>query len=198
MTAADTDKISDRLVQHMGNRDWMCDVYPNSTVNVEDLHNILNIWKDRLGFIPDIIIIDYADVLAWEPDCHDERTAQNARWKRLRRLSQDWHSLVVVASQADAESFGKETLSFDNFSEDCRKYAHATGILAIHQTEEEKRLALSRVSWILGREGQPDRHTQAVVLQNPWIGRAHVDSFRRTKSYNVRPQIAGDETEESE
>jgi hypothetical protein len=186
--------VRKKMGAYMGSRRFRTHTTANSTISVGGIDEVLRRWKDELGFIPDIIVIDYADILAAEDDVRggDERSKQNARWQRLRRLSQDWHCLVLVATQSDAEGFGKEDLDFKNFSEDMRKYAHATGVTASHQTEYEKEMGISRLSWILGREGQPGRMTQAVILHNHFIGRFHTGSFRRDFNYRPKYDVSHD------
>lgn len=193
-------RVQTRMFHYMGNRRFRCDVRANMTLSVGGIDNILKQWAEKKGFIPDVIVIDYADILAAEDEVKhgSERDKHNIRWMRLRRLSQEWHALVLVATQTDAGGFGKENLNFSNFSEDMRKYAHATGILAEHQTEYEKKIGVCRMSWILGREGQPDRMTQAVVLHNHYIGRFHIDSFARDKSYRPQYDDEGDKNEQSQ
>lgn len=187
-TETSVDKMRIKMRDYMGLRSFRGHVSSNSSTSVTDIHKVLEKWKNQIGFIPDVIVIDYADILASEPDVNkgDERSKQNARWQKLRKLSQDWHALVIVATQSDANGFGKEDLSFENFSEDMRKYAHVTGMLALHQTEYEKERGMSRLSWILGREGQPGRMSQAVVLHNHYIGRFHNASFRRDQNYRAK------------
>ena len=46
--------------------------------------------------IPDVIIVDYADILAPEDTRQSEKRHQvDETWKALRRLSQEWHALVI-------------------------------------------------------------------------------------------------------
>ena len=98
--------------------------YPNETLSVHEINSLLALWEKQDNFIPDIIIIDYADILLADADClkMDLRNQQNKIWQRLRRLSQEKHCLVVTATQADAASFESNTLKMHNFSEDKRKY----------------------------------------------------------------------------
>ncbi len=130
-------------------------VQPNSSANVNDIAIIIKKWERYDGFIPDIIIIDYADILAPEPGTGSlsTRDQANATWKALRRLSQERHCLVIAPTQADAASYSQETLDAQNFSEDKRKLGHVTGMLGLNQTREEKARGIMRLNWIVLREG---------------------------------------------
>lgn len=123
------------------------------STTVKDIRNDIEELV-RNGWVPDVLIIDYADILAPEPGSGDEYRHQiNETWKALRRLSQDFHLLLVTATQADAASYGKGLIRRENFSEDKRKLSHVTGCLGINQTEPEKEKGLFRLNWVLLREG---------------------------------------------
>ena len=101
---------------------------------------------------PDVIVIDYADILAPINGGDDSRHQSNRTWQELRRISQELDCLVVTATQADAASYSVHTLGRANFSEDKRKFAHVTGMVGINQIEIEKEMQVTRLNWILGRE----------------------------------------------
>lgn len=138
-----------------GDPHFKVSVHANSAINVRDISSILNQWEAYEGFIPDVIIIDYPDILAPEPGCSgmSSRDQINVTWKALRRLSQERHCLVIAPTQADAASYNQETLDANNFSEDKRKLAHVTGMLGLNQTREEKAQGIMRLNWIALREG---------------------------------------------
>lgn len=129
--------------------------HPNTSVNVADINGILDKWMAEEQFIPDIIAIDYPDILSPEPGSSGKSTRDqiNDTWKAMRRLSQERHCLVIAPTQADADSYKVRTLGPSNFSEDKRKSAHVTGIFGLNQTAEEKMKNVMRLNWIFLREG---------------------------------------------
>jgi len=126
----------------------------NSTTRVLDIQSDIDELV-RDGWVPDVVVIDYADILAAESGAAgvEFRHQTNETWKALRRLSQDNHCLVVTATQSDAASYDSEVLRRRNFSEDKRKLSHVTGMAGLNQTEEEKEKGIYRLNWILLREG---------------------------------------------
>lgn len=128
-------------------------VHPNSSISVHGVSSILRTWE-REGWIPDVIVIDYADILAPINGMAETRDQVNATWKALRSMSQVNHCLVVTATQAKATSYDKKTMDKRDFSEDKRKHAHVTGMLGINQTEDEKLEELCRLNWIDLRESE--------------------------------------------
>lgn len=127
--------------------------YPNSSVNVAGLSSILTVWENS-GWVPDVIVIDYADILQNPAGYTESRDATNATWKHLRRLSQERHCCVVTATQANAASYRAQTIDMANFSEDKRKLAHVTGMIGINSSVEEKAVGLQRLNWIVLRESE--------------------------------------------
>lgn len=128
---------------------------PNSTTTVADIDAYLD-EEEKSGWIPDVVVIDYADILAPEAGAKgmDFRQQTNDTWKALRRLSQERHCLVITATQSDAASYDAKVISKRNFSEDKRKLSHVTGMVGINQTEEEKGKGVYRLNWVLLREGE--------------------------------------------
>jgi len=126
--------------------------HANSTLNVKDIEGILKGWERMDGFVPDIIIVDYPDILAPERRALEGRDAINETWKSLRRLSQTYHACVICPTQADAASYEVNTQTMKNFSEDKRKFAHITAGLGLNQTETERELGFMRLNWLVLRE----------------------------------------------
>lgn len=133
--------------------------HSNSTLNVQGIRSVLE-SLELDGFVPDVIVIDYADILAHPVGHRETRDQVNEVWKQLRALSQDAHCLLAIGTQADADSYGKESLDRRNFSEDKRKLAHATGVVGINLTGEEKERGVCRLNWIVRRseDYSPRRH----------------------------------------
>lgn len=158
-------------------RDFKLVTVPNNTMTVRGIEQQLDAWEITEGFLPDVVVIDYADILAPEHRGAEARQQENDRWKALRSLSQKKKNLIVTATQADAASYDSHLLKMKNFSEDKRKYAHVTGMIGLNQTEDEKRAGLMRLSWIVLREGEFDIARTVTVLQSLRIGRPHLASY---------------------
>jgi len=155
-----------------GSKYFMTSTHANSTINVRGIQGVLQGWERMYDFVPDIIIIDYPDILAPEDDRKDGRGQINDTWKALRRLSQEYHALVLAPTQADADSYETNTQSMKNFGESKQKYAHVTGTLGLNQVEEEKALEVMRLNWIVLRESPFLSQRCLWVGQCPSLGRA--------------------------
>ena len=154
--------------------------YPPDLLTVSEIRNRLNDWERYDGFVPDVIAIDYADLLSADDGKANEfRHRQDHIWKNLRALSQERHALVVSATQADAESYKRGRLSISNFSEDKRKLAHVTAQYGLNQDPHgrEKKLGILRVNEIVVREGAFSSDNEVFVLQDLAAGRPFLESF---------------------
>lgn len=156
-------------------RRLMISTHPNNTLSVRQMRTILDIWYKQ-GFVPDVIIIDYADLLTAD-DVKEFRHKQDAIWKDMRSLSEERHCLVATATQADAGSYEKNLLSLSNFSEDKRKYAHVTAMYGLNQDPRgrEKAIGIMRINELVIREGA----NQGIVhvLQNLRRGQSVLTSY---------------------
>lgn len=142
------------IVERLGTNRLRADCQPNSTVSVNYIRAQLDGWYRDYGWHPDLVVIDYADILDAIDRRVDRRDQINDTWKAMRALAQSYHCLVVTATQADAASYDAWVLGMDNFSEDKRKNGQVNGIIGINQTEAEKAAEIYRLNCVLHREVQ--------------------------------------------
>lgn len=160
--------------------------YPAGTLTVSEIRRCLNDWERNDGFVPDLIVVDYADLLSSDDGKVSEfRHRQDHIWKSLRALSQERHILLLSATQADAESYKKGRLSLSNFSEDKRKLAHVTAQYGLNQDPHgrEKKLGVLRINEIVVREGSFSGDNEVVILQDLAVGRPFLESYSLSGTY---------------
>jgi len=151
--------------------------YSNGTLTVSLIDQQIKQWKLENNYVPDIIIIDYADLLVCNK-YRDFRQSQNEIWKQLRGLSQKYNCLLITATQTDAKAYDSDTISLSNYSEDKRKYAHVTAMYGMSQDKSgrEKKLGVLRINELLVREGGLT-HKMVYVLQDLKRGRPVITSY---------------------
>ncbi len=147
---------------------------PAYSATVEDLIAYIDNMEHYDNFISDVIIIDYADIVASMAKTREYRHQLDDTWKRLRRLAQERNVLVVTASQSEKSTL-KRNIEQGNVAEDIRKLAHVTHMLALNQNETEAQKGIMRVNQLAVREGKRSFQT-ALVLQCLDIGRPCLDS----------------------
>lgn len=153
--------------------------HANGTLTVGEMRSLLATWERSENFVPDVIIVDYADLLEPDKGMRDYRHQLNEIWKGMRRLTEEGHCLLVTATQADADSYNMTTLQLKNFSEDKRKYSHVTAAFGLNRdpTGREKQLGILRINELVVREDEFESSRQAKVLQRLQIGRPIEGSF---------------------
>lgn len=178
LTAQEAEKEAKKFRRYVKGR-LRVSTHANETLTVTAIKAMLNAWERQDGFVVDVVVIDYADILAPCPDFGrlEFRHQQNRIWQRLRSLSQERHCLLVTATQAKALSFKKELLDRSDFSEDKRKWAHCTFAVGLNQTPEEKRLGIIRINSLLARESDMASDRPVHVLQRIQIGRPVLGSY---------------------
>lgn len=128
-------------------------VHPNSSINIHGIAYQLQQWE-HTGWTPDVVIIDYADIIAPLPGYKESRDQVNQTWMGLRGLSQSLHCCLVTATQSDADSYDADVITAGNFSEDKRKNAHVTAMFGLCQTTDEKAQGIMRINRIQFRENE--------------------------------------------
>jgi hypothetical protein len=126
--------------------------FPTGTVGIRDIKEILR-SLDRSGWVPDVICIDYIDLLN-HPYLGGSgmRDRVNESWKQLAGLKHSMHCLALTASQTNAASFNADLITMSHFSEDNRKLAHANGIIGIARPSRKGREGLLTLNWVVLRE----------------------------------------------
>jgi hypothetical protein len=163
-------------------RQIMLSSHANGTLSINGIKAILGTWEKRDEFIPDVIIIDYADLLVPETKV-EFRHQQNEIWKGLRNLSQEKRGgklpLVISPTQADAKSYDSKLLRLSNFSEDKRKYSHVTAMYGLNQDPQgrEKKIGIMRINELVIREGDFSNDNVCFVLQNLKRGLPYISSY---------------------
>lgn len=146
---------------------------PAYSLTVESLDIELDRLDQQENFIPDVVIVDYADIMS-PSDKSDYRNQLDGIWKRLRGLAQKRKCAVFTASQSGRASIDKNADSKD-IAEDIRKLAHITSMIALNQTQEEKKNGVLRLKQLALREGEAE-FREAVCTQCLAIGRIVTDS----------------------
>lgn len=167
------EKLMKNRVKSKNQYFWLS-CHPAGTIGIPGIRSILEGWELQDGWTPDVVFIDYADLLESSDKRADRRDQINDVWKEMRALSMSLNCLLVTATQADADSYEKRTLSRRNFSEDKRKLAHVTGMVGINMLAEEKENDVARLNWIVRRKGKYSSRrcvhvASCLALANPCV-----------------------------
>lgn len=146
---------------------------PSSSVSIMQIRSTLESYA-LSGYPVDVCVVDYADILLPITSRLDPLHQIRETWVELRKLSQEYHCLLVTATQVNAASYGKKLLDRSNFGGNHLKYAEVTGMVGINIMPEERENQVMRLNWIMKREGAYN-HRRCVhvagclALSAPWV-----------------------------
>lgn len=151
--------------------------HPSGTFSAADLTATALRWADE-GWSPDIIVVDYADILAPPPGLKEKRDQINRTWEELRALSTRMRCLVVTATQSDTEGYSSWLLSKKNFSDSKTKNAHVTAMIGLNMTDADKKNRTCRYNYVALREAEfmEDKPAYVAVTGCTRIGRPSMRS----------------------
>lgn len=159
-------------------------IYPNNTLTTQEIERQLIHCRDNEGWMPDVVVIDYADIMGKEEGDNsvEQRHKENARWMNLRKLSNVYPICLLTVTQSNRSGFEVSSIGAVQVGEDKRKLDHATAVFSLSQTPLEKRFRIARTACIMARGKSPDIHKEVVLLQGYEAGRFVRGSFwRRVK-----------------
>lgn len=150
--------------------------YPRFSANVSDLKRDLKMVEYLDNFIPDVIVIDYADILRPEDGIEDGFQKEDRTWIALSQLAMQRNALVVTPTQVTKAGQDARQQSAKHQARWVGKLGHVDAMLALNQTEEEQRAGIMRISQIAHRHEKFNPSLNCIVLQNLDVGQPHLDS----------------------
>jgi len=148
--------------------------FPAYSATVESIEATLDNLYYYDGFLPDVIIVDYADLIVPSRMYGEYRHQLDEIWKRLRGMAQKRNSLTVTATQAGRAAFTQDASEKD-VAEDIRKIAHVGKLISINQTKEEREKGVCRIQQLIERDDRIGGR-KIVVLQCLDLGQVCLDS----------------------
>ena len=145
--------------------------FPTSSLTMGELEAYLG-HLDALGYMPDMLIVDYADLM--RVNVSNMRLELGRLYQELRGLAVRHNMAVVTATQANREGMKARHVSSAHVAEDISKVFTADLVLTYSQTEEEERLGIARV--IVEKARTVRRGDVAVIAQCYDIGQFCLDS----------------------
>jgi hypothetical protein len=155
LPAVEPDQAFDRFRRVAKYRDTLrISCHPNSTLTVADIEAKLEDWSSD-DWQTDVVVIDYADILAPPRGIKDPLDQIDEVWKSLRRLSQRKDCLVVTATQSNSAAYtkgGSKLLSRSNFSGRKTKLAHVNGMIGINVSSDDRTKHSAKLNWVVRRK----------------------------------------------
>src|SRR6185312_3938069 len=171
-------EVSDKLFSHanelLARYKFYIKQFPTGQLKVPDLCAYLDSLEDLHGFVPDILLLDYADLMKLDP--RNLRIETGVLFKELRGVAVDRGFALVTASQTNRSSSEVRWVRDDMVAEDWSKIGTADTILTYSQTKEERKLNLARL-FVSNARDESDKWG-CVITQAYAIGQYCLDSIR--------------------
>jgi len=125
--------------------------FPMATVTVNAIKGHLAMLAGD-GIYPDVIVVDYADLLQPQGSYKDIRHGLVEIHRSLKALAEEYDAVVWTASQCNREGARKKILSADFLAEAYEKAAVCDFMVALCQTKEDAQNNEMRLFLTLARE----------------------------------------------
>ena len=128
--------------------------YPSKSASTQTIRSHIERLKKR-GIVPDMIIVDYADLLKPVRTQGEKRHELESIYEELRGIAQQEKSTVVTASQTNRGGLNAEVITMESISEAFSKCFVADFIFSLSRTPKDKQANTGRVFIAKNRNG-PD------------------------------------------
>lgn len=137
--------------------------FPNDSVDVFGLQSVIDRW-DSENWIPDVVLLDYADLLSPPKGITEKRHQIDTTWKRMKKLNMELHCLFLTGTQSDAVSYTqKGPMGRWNFSDSRTKNDHVNGNIGLNVTADNQERCVTGLNWIKKREEKNNEKRQLFV-----------------------------------
>jgi len=127
--------------------------FPTGSLHPSDVRRLIAHYQAK-GTVFDIIVVDYADLMA--PDYRTQDPIENSKsiYIDLRAIAQEENVAMLTATQSNREGFKAATVKAEHVAEDFNKIRIADLVISINRTEEEKGLGEARLYFAASRNQQ--------------------------------------------
>lgn len=134
----------------------------------------LKMFQLTVGVLPDIILVDYPDLMASVRHYNEKRHEISDIYKGLKDIAEEYVLAVVAVSQTNRAGIDAKMVSWKHFAEDIQKAQHADVIATLCQTAEEKAKHIMRMFLLKNRNAPVGAHFE--LTYNYGIGQFALDS----------------------
>jgi len=139
--------------------------YATRTATVSKLRSHLSMLAAR-GFHPDLIIVDYADIMQAERRLGEMRHEQAGIYEDLRQLAGEFNCVIWTASQTGRGALEKDIITIDDFAEAFEKAAIVDAAVGFCQTNDERIEGKCRLFGAALRNQEDGRTVECEIRRN--------------------------------
>lgn len=174
-------KVSKRVknlidFNHFGGGRLRLATYPAGSITMKAMEADIDRLVCIEGFLPGLIIVDYADKLLDIGKQNEYRHSIQQIWTGHKGWAQKYHALVITGSQSSAMRSDEDTKFYDWAEGICKINEIDVGIIQ-NQTPQEKKEGIMRYSIGKHRHRHYSTIDEIVTLYSFHVGRPYLDSY---------------------
>jgi replicative DNA helicase len=130
--------------------------FPTGTATVNTIRNHIKTLERDFAFTPDVIMIDYADIMKSMSTYQEKRHNLTNIYEGLRGLAMELNTPIWTCSQANRDAINSESFDLRTISESLGKAQTADVIVGLARTDQDKRNKKATMMILknrLGRDG---------------------------------------------
>jgi replicative DNA helicase len=129
--------------------------YATGSFKASQLRRLLNRYKAK-GIVFDLVIVDYADIMAPERFTGDLREDTRTIYIDLRSIAFDYNVALLTATQTNREGAKSQVAKMTDVAEDFNKIRTADLVISINATDDEKKAGEARLYFAATRNSEGD------------------------------------------
>ena len=184
LSPSEIKKTIDGFKLHFGQDTMKIFSHRIGTASVSDMEEELDDTEEREGWIPDVIIVDYADIAKKEKSLIERRHQLSDIWEQLSGCMKERNALGFTASQGNRGSMSKTSLEAEDIAEDFGKVMIVDGLIGINEdntqkgkTNKDRYWQRQNLKWIAHRYKKDIREWEkCMILGNLTLGQVCIDS----------------------
>ena len=154
--------------------------FPSGRLSMKQLEAYI-CGLEATGFIPDILLLDYVDLMDWRSMDRDKRVGIGELYIGLRGLAGERNLRVATCTQSNRLGAQAKVLDETHLAEDWSKGATCDTLLAHSQTKAERLLNLARIGVVAARGDRSG--FQFLISQCYALGQFCIDEHPMEKGY---------------
>lgn len=153
--------------------------FPTRQLTFSTLRGYLDLLESSHRFVPDILLLDYADIMQVDPK--DYRLGTRSNYEHLRGLAGERDMAINTVTQANREGARSGDLKETHVGEDYSKLQTADVGIFYNQTKEEAKYGFARL--YVGKARNDIAREMIFISQGYGIGQFCCDSVAYKESY---------------
>lgn len=127
--------------------------FPTKTATVQTIRSYIQRLIATKNFRPDMLIVDYADLLRGARGYGDKRFELEGTYEELRALAQEFQMITVTADQTNRSGLDMEVVTIGQIGESYAKATVCDVIMTISRRAEDKQMNSGRLFLAKSRLG---------------------------------------------